>query len=158
MAAQTLSAAHTNAVHSYAQRVNGPESRRCTVGTTFDRVQAMFRNQQGEPLPDEFIELIARRFTALAEPMRIRLLDALHVTDGASVSELAEALGATHANVSKHLNVLHSERIIGRRKEGPKFVYSIADETVLQICDLVCGGVRQRLQELGQLLDPPPRP
>jgi DNA-binding transcriptional ArsR family regulator len=116
----------------------------------------MIRDQQGELLPDEFIELVARRFTALAEPMRIRLLDALHVGEGASVSELAAALGATHANVSKHLNVLHSERIVGRRKEGAKFVYSIADETVLEICELVCGGVRKRLQELGRLVDASP--
>jgi len=116
----------------------------------------MIRDQQGELLPDEFIDLVARRFTALAEPMRIKLLDALHVSGGASVSELAAALGATHANVAKHLNVLHAERIVGRRREGAKFVYTIADETVLEICELVCGRVRQRLLELGRLVERPP--
>lgn len=114
----------------------------------------MIRDQQGRLLPDEFIELVARRFTAMSEPMRIKLLDALHVGGGASVTDLAAALGATHANVSKHLNLLYSERIVGRRKEGAKFVYSIADETVLEICELVCGGVRRRLHELGRLTDP----
>lgn len=118
----------------------------------------MIRDQQGELLPDEFIELVARRFGALAEPMRIRLLDELRIREGASVSELAGALGATHANVSKHLNVLHAERIVGRRKEGAKFVYSIADKTVLDICELVCGSVRQRLQELGRLAESAPGP
>ena len=114
----------------------------------------MLRDQQGELLPDEFIELVARRFTALSEPMRIRLLDALHVGGDASVTELAQALGASHATVSKHLNILYSERIVGRRKEGARYVYSIADETVLEICDIVCGGVRQRIRELGRLVEP----
>lgn len=117
----------------------------------------MIRDQHGELLPDEFIELVARRFTALAEPMRIKLLDALHVSGGASVSELATALGATPANVSKHLGVLHGERIVGRHKDGAKFVYSIADETVVEICEVVCGGVRERLRELSRLADPPSR-
>lgn len=107
-------------------------------------------------MPDEFIELVARRFSALAEPMRIRLLDALHARGEASVTDLADALGATHANVSKHLNLLYSDRIVGRRKEGSKFVYNIADDTVIEICDIVCGGVRRRLRELGELVGPPP--
>lgn len=112
----------------------------------------MIRDQQGDLLPDEFIELVARRGSALGEPMRIRLRDALHVGQDASVSELAAALGATHANLSKHVGVLHSERIVGRRVEGAKLVYSIADETVLEICELVCGGVRERLRELSRLV------
>jgi DNA-binding transcriptional ArsR family regulator len=113
----------------------------------------MIRDQQGKLLPDEFIELVARRFTAMSEPMRIRLLDALHVEGEASVTELAAALDASHANVSKHLNLLYGERIVSRRKVGVKFVYAIADETVLEICDIVCGGVRRRLQDLGGLVD-----
>ena len=115
----------------------------------------MIRDQQGRLPPDEFIELVARRFTALSEPMRIKLLDALHVGGEASVTDLAANLGATHANVSKHLNLLYAERIVSRRKEGTKFLYAVADETVLEICDIVCGGIRQRLQDLGDLLDPP---
>jgi len=118
----------------------------------------MIRDQHGQLLPDEFIELVARRFNALSEPMRIRLLDALHVSGEASVTELAEVLGATHANVSKHLNLLYAERIVGRQKDGSRFVYSIADETVLEICDLVCGGVRDRLRQLSELVDRAPRP
>ena len=48
------------------------------------------------PLPDDLVELIARRFRVLGEPMRIRLLDRLR--DGeATVGELSEALGALAA-------------------------------------------------------------
>ena len=50
--------------------------------------------------------LVARRFAVLGEPSRLRLLDELYERDEASVGELADALGATHANVSKHLKLL----------------------------------------------------
>jgi hypothetical protein len=48
----------------------------------------------------------------------------------------------------KHRNLLYGERIVSRRKVGAKFVYAIGDETVLEICDIVCGGVRCRLRDL----------
>ena len=71
------------------------------------------------PLPDALVELIARRFRVLGEPMRIRLLDRLR--DGeATVQELTEALGASQQNVSKHLGVLLDAGIVGRRKDGTR--------------------------------------
>ena len=69
------------------------------------------------PLPDHLAELIARRFRAIGEPMRIRLLDRLR--DGeATVGELSVALSASQPNISKHLAVLAEVGIHGRRKEG----------------------------------------
>ena len=57
------------------------------------------------PIPDDLAELIARRFRAIGEPMRVRILDLLR--DGElSVNSLAEQLGAGQQNVSKHLSVL----------------------------------------------------
>jgi len=44
-----------------------------------------------DPLHPEFAELIAGRFAALADPMRLRLIDALRTRHEASVQELAEA-------------------------------------------------------------------
>ena len=57
------------------------------------------------PLPEDLAELIARRFRALSEPLRIRMLDLLREGE-LSVNELAEQLGAGQQNVSKHLGVL----------------------------------------------------
>src|SRR6266536_3093318 len=76
------------------------------------------------PVPDDLVELIARRFRVLGEPMRIKLLDRLREGE-ASVNELSEALGASQQNVSKHLNVLRQAGIIGRRREGNFAYYSI---------------------------------
>ena len=103
------------------------------------------------PLPDDLVELIARRFRAIAEPMRIRLLDRLR--DGeATVGELAAALGASQQNVSKHLAVLTDAWILGRRKDGNHVFYRIVDEGVLALCEQVCGSVQQQLRALNELL------
>jgi DNA-binding transcriptional ArsR family regulator len=97
------------------------------------------------------VELIAQRFRVIGEPMRIRLLDALR--DGPlTINELAERLGATQQNVSKHIGVLAQAGIVGREKDGTRVRCFIADETVFALCELVCGGLHQQVAELGQLL------
>jgi len=103
------------------------------------------------PLPDPLVELIARRFRAMGEPMRIRLLDRLRGGE-ATVAELTDALGASQQNVSKHLSVLAEAGIVARRKDGNRVYYRIGDEGVLAICEEVCGSVQRQLDELQQIL------
>ena len=104
------------------------------------------------PLPDALVELIARRFRVIGEPMRIRILD--HLRDGeASVHELTAALDASQQNISKHLQMLLEAGIVGRRKEGNNAIYSITDPSVFALCDEVCGGVRRQLTELSALVE-----
>ena len=97
------------------------------------------------------MELIAQRFRIIGEPMRIRMLDALR--DGPmTINELAEALGASQQNVSKHVGVLAQAGIVGREKDGTRVRCFIADASVFELCELVCGGLRQQVAELDQLL------
>ena len=104
------------------------------------------------PLPDPLVELIARRFRVIGEPMRIRLLDRLR-DEEATVHELTQALGASQQNVSKHLQVLLEAGIVGRRKQGTHAYYSIADEDVLALCEEVCGSLQRQLAELTALVE-----
>lgn len=104
------------------------------------------------PLPDDLVELIARRFRVLGEPMRIKLLDRLR--DGeATVNELSEALSASQQNVSKHLAVLTEVGMLGRRKDGTHVYYRIVDEGVFGLCEQVCGSVQQQLRALNELVE-----
>lgn len=102
----------------------------------------------GSPVSAEMADAVAERFAILAEPMRIRLLDQLRQAGEASVQELADALEARHANVSKHLGLLRQVGMVDRRKVGTRAVYRITDESVFELCDLVCGGIRRQLDEL----------
>jgi DNA-binding transcriptional ArsR family regulator len=111
------------------------------------------------PLPDALVELIAERFRVLGEPMRVRLLDRLRAGD-ATVGELADALGTSQQNVSKHVGVLARAGLVRREKDGNAVRCAIADPSVMELCELVCGGLRRQVAELGALLDagPPPEP
>lgn len=98
----------------------------------------MPRRKPSRPIPSpEALELVAARFKMLAEPMRLRLLHALH--DGElSVTQLVEATAATQANVSKHLGLMVDAGLLRRRKDGLNVFYSITDPIVFELCDLVC--------------------
>ncbi|MGZ4333793.1 MAG: ArsR/SmtB family transcription factor [Gaiellaceae bacterium] len=103
------------------------------------------------PMPEELVELIARRFRVLGEPMRVRLIDRLR--DGeATVGELSEALSASQQNVSKHLAVLTDAGVLGRRKEGNFVYYRIVDQGVFALCEDVCGSVQEQLRVLTELM------
>jgi DNA-binding transcriptional ArsR family regulator len=103
------------------------------------------------PLPEALVEMIAQRFRVIGEPMRIRVLDALR--DGPmTINELTDALGATQQNVSKHVGVLTQAGLVGREKDGNRVRCFIADESVFALCEMVCGGLRQQVAELDQLL------
>jgi DNA-binding transcriptional ArsR family regulator len=104
--------------------------------------------------PTALVDLVAERFRLIGEPMRIRLLDRLRAGD-ASVGELAEALEASQQNISKHLAALHRAGVVGRRKSGTSVVYSIADDSIFLLCDIVCGDLQGRLAELSQILAAP---
>jgi ArsR family transcriptional regulator len=95
-------------------------------------------------ISDAAIELVARRFAVLGEPMRLRLLRALF--DGErNVHTLVTLTGGTQANISRHLQTLTAAGVLDRRKEGLQVYYSIADPSIYRLCDLVCGSLEKQL-------------
>ncbi len=107
------------------------------------------------PLPDELTELIAQRFRVLSEPMRIKLLDRLR-EGPATVQQLQVAAGGSQQNVSKHLGVLLGAGLVSRTKEGTFSRYAIADDSVFELCEQVCGGLRRQISELDAILPAAP--
>lgn len=104
------------------------------------------------PLSEPLVELIAERFRLVAEPMRIRILDQLRECER-SVGELADVLGTTQQNVSKHLTALHRADVVHRRKDGNRAMYRIADRSVFALCEAVCGGLQAQLDERARILE-----
>ena len=100
----------------------------------------MARNKKWKMAP-EVLDHVAARFKVLSEPLRLRILQELE-TGKLSVGELADAVGSTQPNVSKHLKILQDEGLIARRKEGNAVYYSIADPSVFELCDVVCGSLK----------------
>ena len=103
------------------------------------------------PLSDELIDVIARRFRVLAEPMRIKLLDALRDRP-ATVQELQAATGSSQQNVSKHLGGMFAAGLVARSREGTSVRYAIADDTLFTLCEQVCGGLQRQAAHVDTLL------
>lgn len=104
-----------------------------------------------KPLTEEALQLVARRFAVLGEPMRLRILQNL-MGGERSVNALVESTGGTQTNVSRHLQTLAAAGLVSRRKEGLQVFYAVADPTIFQLCELVCGGIRQTLADQADVL------
>ena len=104
------------------------------------------------PLPAPLAELIAERFRVIGEPMRIRILDSLREGD-ATVGELAGRLGTSQQNVSKHLALLAQAGMVSRQKQGTAVRCAIADDTVFELCERVCGDLRAQVDGLRAIVD-----
>jgi DNA-binding transcriptional ArsR family regulator len=87
-------------------------------------------------LSDEQLEQVALRFRLLGEPMRLRILQAV-CNKPRTVNEVVKAVGATQANVSKHLALLAGADILARRKEGQSVYYGMKDQLAMKLCALV---------------------
>jgi len=95
-------------------------------------------------LNDRSLEYVAKYFKALAEPMRLKVLNALR--DGEkNVGQLTEISGCTQANVSKHLSLLSQYDLVKRESRGNCVFYSIADPSIYELCELVCGQIAKRM-------------
>jgi ArsR family transcriptional regulator len=107
--------------------------------------------QETDDLTPELMELVADRFKALGEPARLQILQTLR--DGEqTVSELVERTGLGQANVSKHLQLLHSLGFVERRKEGLYVHYRLAGEDIFRMCDLMCGRIEDEAERRRALL------
>ncbi|MBK1790468.1 ArsR/SmtB family transcription factor [Persicirhabdus sediminis] len=91
-----------------------------------------------KPLSDTQIEEIAERFKALSDPTRLSILH--HLMKGeAAVGEIAEGVAQSQPNVSRHLAGLKQARFVKGTRQGQSIRYSIADDSVYQLCAIMCG-------------------
>jgi ArsR family transcriptional regulator len=99
-------------------------------------------------LEPETIEAVADRFKVLAEPARLAVLNALRERP-MSVSALIDETGLNQANLSKHLQLLYTHGFVERRRSRSYVYYSIADRSVFQLCDIICGQLKRHVAVRG---------
>lgn len=79
---------------------------------------AKYQNSQFcEGLKENDLYILTEFFKVLGNPTRIRILLFLMEQD-ANVSDLAEQLGITQSAVSHQLNLLKSNKLVRRRRDG----------------------------------------
>lgn len=110
--------------------------------------------EKNKVLSSNSLDMIAERFRVLGDPLRLQLLHLLGDQEK-SVGALVEASGASQANVSKHLQILLRAGFVERRKDGLLAFYRVADPSIFDLCDLVCGQLSEKfradLEAIGRL-------
>ena len=97
-------------------------------------------------LPPAALEHVAQYFRTLSEPTRLRILNVLG-SGPLSVGEIAEQVDSSVANVSRHLAQMARHGLVSREHHGTSVYYGIADSTVHELCELVCGSIAQRFDQ-----------
>ncbi len=95
-------------------------------------------------LEPETLEAVADRFKVLAEPARLTVLNALRARP-LSVSDLIDETGLNQANLSKHLQLLHATALSAGNGRGRMCIYSLADRSVFELCDIMCGQLKRHV-------------
>jgi len=98
-----------------------------------------------EELSEEALEMIAGRFRLLSDPTRLRILHTLGDAE-MNVTDIVTATNAGQANVSKHLGVMLDAGLVSRRKEGLNSIYRVSDETIFELCEVVCSRLKKQLE------------
>ena len=90
-------------------------------------------------------------FQALANPTRIAILEVLRDGEMAA-GAIQERLGVEQANLSQHLAILRSRRIVSHRKEGNQVFYSFRNKVLIKVLDLMRRHFEANLHEAVQTL------
>lgn len=96
--------------------------------------------------------LHARICRTFSHPKRLEILNLLR--DGElPVSQLAEQMGVSLANVSQHLAVLRDKGVVVTRREGVSVYYRVSNPKIIQACDLMREVLFEQLARSGQLAE-----
>ena len=110
------------------------------------------KKQKHQKMSTEAVSVVAARFKVLSEPLRLHILQYLENGE-ASVTSVTKAVDSTQPNVSKHLKMLQDEGLVAKRQEGNTVYYRIADQTVFELCDVVCGSLKAKFSDRSALFD-----
>jgi len=102
----------------------------------FRLIHGMSRNPL-KNLSNDQLQVTADYFRALGEPSRLRILQILNSGEK-GVTEIAEQAALSQPNASRHLSVLTSVKVVGKRKVGTNVLYRIIDQCLPDVCTLVC--------------------
>jgi ArsR family transcriptional regulator len=103
----------------------------------------------------DLYELRAQIARALANPVRLKIIDQLDPDQEKCVCELVDSLRCDQPTVSEHLVVLRNAGLVGFRQEGTKMFYRLKTSCIrnsLSCIDCVISyDVRTKVAELGKV-------
>jgi ArsR family transcriptional regulator len=97
-------------------------------------------------MAEEVYNLHANICKTFTSPVRLRIIDELR-TGEKSVNELAQATGLNQPNISQHLAVLRSKKIVVSRKDGNNIYYAISNRKIFEAFDIVLDVIFEQLSD-----------
>lgn len=82
----------------------------------------------------------ADMFTVLGDPTRLRVITSL-LHGELCVTDIAVATGVNRTTISHQLRVLRTNSLVKRRREGKVVYYSISNDTLTHVLELVAPGI-----------------
>jgi ArsR family transcriptional regulator len=101
-------------------------------------------------IDDQLYDLHASVCQVLANPTRLKILNALRDRE-VTVAELARGAGTSVPNLSRHLSILKTRRVVATRRQGVTVHCRIANPKILQAFDIMREVLFEHLAE-GQRL------
>jgi ArsR family transcriptional regulator len=92
-------------------------------------------------------------FRTLANPVRIRILEALREAGRLTVSEIQARVGIEAANTSQHLAIMRAQGVVEAEREGTSAWYSVSEPEVFELLDAARAIFERRVTAQTQLLD-----
>lgn len=104
-----------------------------------------------EPIEEKLFALHAEVCKSLANPIRLKILDALRQGEQ-SVQALAKRLQLRTANLSQHLAILRQRGIVTTKRRGLNIYYRCANPKMLRACAILREVLLEQLAEGGRLI------
>lgn len=93
------------------------------------------------------LEELSHFFRLLSEPARLHLLCQLKHAGPMDVGSLIEATGFSQSHISRQLGQLQRAGLVRAERDGTRLIYEVADPLVHELCNLVQGRLRKRLED-----------
>lgn len=103
-------------------------------------------------MKEAFLEIEADFLKALAQPMRLKILEVLKNGEKC-VCKIYPAVGGEQSNISRHLIFMRKAGILNCRKEGLMVFYSIRNPKVFKVLGLVKDLLRSQMEETHKALE-----
>ena len=104
-------------------------------------------------LDKRIFELHAKVCKTLSHPKRLEIIDLLRDEREIGVSELAEKLSITKANISQHLSLMRQQNIVKTQRDGVAILYSLANPKILVAYNALRKALKEQLENDGKLLE-----
>jgi len=103
-------------------------------------------------MKQEILQREAAIFSALAHPLRLRVLERLR-EGPCCVCKLIPYVGGEQSNVSHHLAILRKANIVQCEKRGTEVWYAVTDPLVFEIVDRTNSCILSNLEKSKVLLE-----